>query len=385
VATILRWQRGHTEPGSRMATPHLFSPLRIGSLELANRIVIAPMCQYSAVDGCMSDWHVIHLGHLALSGAALLTIEATAVLPEGRISYGDVGLWSDETEGAIARTLDSVRRWSDMPIAIQLAHAGRKASGEVPWRGGHQLAPDAENGWQTVAPSGIRFASDGFPPVALDRAGMQRVRDAFADSAQRAARLELDAVQLHAAHGYLLHEFLSPLSNQRSDEYGGSLENRMRFPLEVFDAVRDAFPPERAVSVRVSGTDWADGGWDVEQTIAFAQALEARGCTVIHVSSGGLTPAQKIPVGPGYQVPLAREVKRATSMAVVAVGLITEYEQAEAIVATGDADLIGLARAILYDPRWPWHAAAALGARVKAPPQYLRSQPRQYRELFDLG
>jgi 2,4-dienoyl-CoA reductase-like NADH-dependent reductase (Old Yellow Enzyme family) len=196
--------------------------------------------------------------------------------------------------------------------------------------------------------------------------------------------LELDAVQLHAAHGYLLHEFLSPLSNQRSDEYGGTLENRMRFPLEVFEAVREVFPPERTVSVRVSGTDWAPGGWDIEQTVAFAQALEALGCAVIHVSSGGLTPAQQIPVGPGYQVPLAREVKRATSMAVVAVGLITDATQAESIVATGDADLIGLARAILYDPRWPWHAAAELGARVKAPPQYLRSQPRQYRELFSM-
>jgi 2,4-dienoyl-CoA reductase-like NADH-dependent reductase (Old Yellow Enzyme family) len=366
-----------------MHTPHLFTPLRLGDLELANRIVIAPMCQYSAVNGCMTDWHLIHLGHLALSGAALLTIEATAVVPEGRITYADVGLWSDETEGAIARTLESVRRWSDIPIAIQLAHAGRKASGEVPWKGGHQLAPAAPNGWQTEAPSAVRFAADGYAPVALDRAGLRRVRDAFAASAERAARLELDAVQIHAAHGYLLHEFLSPLSNQRSDEYGGSLENRMRFPLEVFDAVRDAFP-SGAVSVRVSGTDWAEGGWDIEQTVAFAQALEARGCAVIHVSSGGLTPAQQIPVGPGYQVPLAREVKRATSMAVVAVGLITEPAQAEAIVATGDADLIGLARAILYDPRWPWHAAAELGARVKAPPQYLRSQPRQYRELFDV-
>ena len=367
-----------------MAPSHLFSPLRIGDLELTNRIVIAPMCQYSAVDGCMTDWHLIHLGHLALSGAALLTIEATAVLPEGRISYADVGLWSDETEGAIARTLDGVRRWSDMPIAIQLAHAGRKASGEVPWKGGAQLAPTSPLGWQTEAPSAIRFAADSYPPVALDRAGLRRVRDAFAESARRAARLELDAVQLHAAHGYLLHQFLSPLSNDRHDEYGGRLENRMRFPLEVFEAVRDAFPAG-AVSVRVSGTDWAEGGWDIEQTVAFAQALEARGCAVIHVSSGGLTPAQTIPVGPGYQVPLAREVKRATSLAVVAVGLITEATQAEAIVATGDADLIGLARAILYDPRWPWHAAAALGARVKAPPQYLRSQPRQYRELFDPG
>jgi len=363
----------------------LFKPLDVGGITLRNRIVIAPMCQYSAVDGCMTDWHLIHLGHLALSGAALLTIEATAVVPEGRISYADVGLWSDETEAAMRRTLDGVRRWSDMPVAIQLAHAGRKASTEVPWKGGGPIAPHAPNGWRTVAPSAIPFQQGADAPVALDDDGLARVRDAFADAARRAARLGLDAVQLHAAHGYLLHEFLSPLSNRRDDAYGGSLENRMRFPLEVFDAVRAAFPAERPVTVRVSGTDWAEGGWDVAQTIAFAQALEARGCAAVHVSSGGLTPRQKIPVGPSYQVPLARAVKAATSMPVVAVGLITEFEQAEAILVTGDADLVAIARAILYDPRWPWHAAAHFGARVKAPPQYLRSQPRQYRDLFDVA
>ena len=366
-----------------MSKSRLFTPLRVGDLELRNRIVIAPMCQYSAVDGCMTDWHLIHLGHLALSGAALLTIEATAVVPEGRISYADVGLYSDATEAAIARTLESVRRWSDIPIAIQLAHAGRKASHEKPWKGAAQIAPHERNGWQTEAPSAIPFDASEHAPTALDRDGLARVRSAFADSARRAARLGLNAVQIHGAHGYLLHEFLSPLSNQRTDEYGGSLENRMRFPLEVFDAVRAAFPAERPVTVRVSGTDWADGGWNVEQTIAFSQALEARGCTAVHVSSGGLAPQQKIPVGPSYQVPLARAVKQATSMPVVAVGLITEFEQAEAILATGDADLIALARAILYDPRWPWHAAAHFGDRVKAPPQYLRSQPRQFRDLFE--
>jgi 2,4-dienoyl-CoA reductase-like NADH-dependent reductase (Old Yellow Enzyme family) len=343
------------------------------------------MCQYSAVDGCMTDWHLIHLGHLALSGAALLTIEATAVVPEGRITYADVGLWSDDTEAAIARTLESVRRWSDIPIAIQLAHAGRKASHEIPWKGGRQLLPSEQNGWQTEAPSALPFESDEHPPVALDRDGLARVRDAFVASARRAARIGIDAVQLHAAHGYLLHEFLSPLSNHRDDEYGGSLENRMRFPLEVFDAVRASFPADRSVSVRVSGTDWADGGWDDEQTVAFAKALEARGCAAIHVSSGGLTPEQKIPVGPGYQVPLARAVKAATSMPVVAVGLITDFDQADAIIASGEADMIALARGILYDPRWPWHAAAHLGAKIRAPKQYLRSQPRQFRELFDEG
>ena len=363
----------------------LFTPFRVGTLELANRIVIAPMCQYSAVDGCMTDWHVIHLGHLALSGAALLTIEATAVLPEGRITYGDVALWNDATEAAIARTLETIRHWSDIPIAIQLAHAGRKASTELPWKGGSQIASDHPNGWQTFAPSAIPFENGQQSPVALDRDGLTRVREAFAEAAHRAARLGVDAVQLHCAHGYLLHEFLSPLSNRRDDEYGGSLENRMRFPLEVFDAVRAAFPADRAVSMRVSGTDWVDGGWDIDQTIAFAQALEARGCAAIHVSSGGLSPSQQIPLGPSYQVPLARAVKKATRIPVIAVGLITEFEQAEAIVGTGDADFIALARTILYNPRWPWHAAAHFGAQVKAPDQYLRSQPRQYRDLFDIG
>ena len=363
----------------------LFTPLEVGGLKLANRIVIAPMCQYSAEDGNMTDWHVIHLGHLALSGAALLTIEATGVTSEGRISYGDTGLWSDENEEAMARVLTSVRRWSDLPIAIQLGHAGRKASTDKPWFGGAQIAPSAENGWQTVAPSPIPFLEGENPPSELDREGLDRIRQAFADAAVRAARLDLAAVQLHGAHGYLLHQFLSPLSNRRTDEYGGSLENRMRFPLEVFDAVRAAFPADRPVTMRISATDWVEGGWDVEQSIEFARALEARGCGAIHVSSGGLDARQQIPVGPSYQVPLAREIKRATGMPVVAVGMITEPEQAEAIVGTGDADMVALARGILYDPRWPWHAAAELGGKVQAPPQYLRSQPRQHRDLFDCG
>lgn len=284
----------------------LFSPLRVGSLELPDRSVVAPMCMYSAEDGKATDWHLIHLGHLALSGAALLMIEATAVLPEGRISPDDLGLWSDETEAALARVIQAVRAYSDIPIGIQLAHAGRKASTRVPWEGGAQLAPGETRGWQTVAPSALPFREREHPPVALDAAGIVSVREAFAEAARRAARIGFDAVQIHAAHGYLLHEFLSPLSNQREDHYGGSLEGRMRFPLEVFEAVRASFPAEKPVSVRVSGTDWVAGGWDVEQTIAFARALEARGCAAIHVSSGGLSPAQRIPVGPSYQVPLAR-------------------------------------------------------------------------------
>jgi len=366
-----------------MTASKLFSTYCIGSLELGNRIIIAPMCQYSAEDGCMTDWHLIHLGQLACSGAACLTIEATAILPEGRITYADVGLWSDETEAAMRRVLSSVRRYSDMPFVIQLAHAGRKASTEVPWKGGRQIRPGASDGWQTVAASALPFLLGENPPVSLEKGELKRICDAFAEAALRAARLDFAAIQIHAAHGYLLHQFLSPLSNVRRDEYGGSLENRLRFPLEVFDAVRASFPADRPVGVRVSGTDWVERGWDIEQTIAFAKALESRGCAAIHVSSGGLSPAQHIPVGPSYQVPLARAVKAATRIPVIAVGLIVDYEQAEAIIGTGDADFIALARTMLYDPRWPWHAAAHFGARVKAPKQYLRSQPRQFPDLFE--
>jgi 2,4-dienoyl-CoA reductase-like NADH-dependent reductase (Old Yellow Enzyme family) len=360
----------------------LFSEFGLPSLKFRNRIVIAPMCQYSAHEGCATSWHLIHLGHLALSGAGLLIIEATAVTPEGRISPDDLGMWSDANEDALARVLSEVRRYSEMPIAIQLAHAGRKASTRVPWEGGKQIKPTEPGGWQTVAPSAVPYSEGEVPPIALDRAGLTSVRAAFADAAMRCARLGLDAIQIHAAHGYLLHEFLSPLSNLRDDEYGGSLQNRMRFPLEVFDAVREAFPRERPVSVRVSGTDWAGGGWDIDQTVVFAKALEEGGCSAIHVSSGGLTPQQRVPIGPGYQVPLARAVKSATKIPTIAVGLITSYEHAEAIIANGDADFVALARGMLYDPRWPWHAAAHLGASVSAPKQYLRSQPSRYPHLF---
>ena len=365
-----------------MLQPRLFAPMQLGDLTLANRIVVAPMCQYSAIDGCLTDWHVIHLGSLALSGAGLLIIEASAVLPDGRISYGDAGLWDDANEAAMARVLGSVRKYSEMPIAIQLAHAGRKASTDLPWAGGKQIAPDAVNGWQTVAPSALAWGEGEAPPVALDAAGMARVREGFAEAARRAERIGIDAIEIHGAHGYLLHEFLSPITNHRTDDYGGSLANRMRFSLEVFDAVRAAFPAGKPVTMRVSGTDWVDGGWDVAQTVELAKALEARGCDAIHVSSGGNSPLQQIPVGPGFQVPLARAVKAAVSMPVIAVGLITDFDQAEAIVGTGDADMVALARTIIYDPHWPWHAAAHLGAKVIAPNQYLRCHTPQAKGLF---
>ena len=363
-------------------TSQLFRPLTLDGLQLPNRIVIAPMCQYSAENGSATDWHLIHLGNLALSGAGLLIIEATAVEPEGRISPDDLGLWSDENEAALGRVLEAVRRHSDMPVGIQLGHAGRKASVHSPWNGSRQRPLD-DRGWQTVAPSGLPMNASDRPPLPLDAEGLKRVREAFVATAKRAVRIGLQMVEIHCAHGYLLHQFLSPLANRRDDAYGGTLENRLRFPLEVYDAVRDAVPSHIPVGVRVSGTDWVEGGWEIEQTIAFAQALKARGVSFVHVSSGGVSPEQKIPLGPGYQVPLARAVKAATGLPTIAVGLITEYEHAEAIVAGGDADMVGLARGILYDPRWPWHAAAHLGASVKAPKQYLRSQPRQLKELFE--
>lgn len=359
----------------------LFTPLSLRSLTLDNRIIIAPMCQYSATDGRASDWHLIHLGNLALSGAGLLILEATAVEPAGRISPGDLGIWDEETEGVLADVIARVRAWSPMPLGVQLAHAGRKASTAVPWKGGSQIAVE-DGGWTTVSASDVPFNPKDRAPLALDAAGLDRVRAAFGAAAARAARAGFDMVEVHAAHGYLLHQFLSPLSNQRTDDYGGSLENRMRFPLEVFDAVRAAFPDDKPVVVRISASDWVEGGWDVEQSVAFVNALKARGLDAIHVSSGGLSMEQKIPLSAGYQVPFAERIKAETGVPTIAVGLITEPAFAEELLVAGKADAIGIARGALYDPRWPWHAAAALGASVHAAPQFLRCQPSGLRQLF---
>ena len=363
--------------------PLLFEPLDIGGLRLPNRIFVAPMCQYSAQDGTPGDWHMIHLGQLALSGAGLLTIEATAVSAEGRITPGDLGLYSDANEAALARILAAVRAHSAIPVAMQIAHAGRKASSQAPWDGGQQIRLGEPGSWPAVAPSALPHNAHENPPLALDEAGLAKVREDFAATARRAARLGIEGLEIHAAHGYLLHEFLSPLSNQRDDDYGGTLAGRMRFPLEVFDAVRESFPAERPVWVRLSASDWVAGGWDIEGAVALTQALKARGCAAVHVSSGGVSSQQAIPLGPGYQVPFAARLKAEVGLPTIAVGLITEPEQAEAILAAGQADAVALARAILYDPRWPWHAAARLGAQVKVPPQYWRSQPREFKDLFE--
>lgn len=366
----------------------LFTPVRLGGLELANRIVIPPMCQYSAQDGLVGDWHLIHYGGLSHSGAGLLVVEATAVTPAGRISPGDLGLWSDETEQAFRDLLSSIRKYSLIPMSVQLAHAGRKASQYKPWEQDGVL-PEDKGGWQTEAPSALAYEQDqsgGVLPTALDRAGCDRVRQAFAQAAVRADRCGFNAIELHMAHGYLMHEFLSPLSNVRGDDYGGSPEKRLRYPLEVFEAVRAAFPADKPVGVRISASDWTPGGWDVQDSCRLAVELRRRGCAYIHVSGGGLSPEQTVAPGPGYQVGMAAQIRASLSggpaMPVIAVGLITQAEQAENIVRSGQADLVAIGRAALFNPHWPWQAARQLGAAVTAPPQYWRSAPYGSANLF---
>jgi NADPH2 dehydrogenase len=359
----------------------LFSPIKLRGLALANRIMVAPMCQYSAENGEANDWHFTHINTLALSGAAMFCIEATHVEAIGRITPGCLGLWNDAAEAALKPILASVRKHSKIAMAMQLAHAGRKGSSHRPWEGG-QLIPVSEGGWQTVGPSAVPHKEGEAAPLALDTAGLARIRDAFVSAARRADRLGIDALELHGAHGYLLHQFLSPIANKRTDQYGGSLQNRMRYPLEVFDAIRAVFPASKPIGVKVSASDWVGGGWDLAQTIEFVKELKKRGVDWIDASSGGVSPLQKIPLSPGYQVPFARGIREATSVTTMAVGLITEATQAEDIVASGKADMVTLARGMLYDPRWGWHAAAELGGQVDAPPQYWRSQPSTQKALF---
>src|ERR1700694_421073 len=357
----------------------LVSPMKLRGLELPNRIMVAPMCQYSAENGEANDWHFTHINSLALSGAAMFCIEATHVDAIGRITPGCLGLWNDATEAALKPILASVRKHSKIAVAMQLAHAGRKGSSHTPWDGG-QLIPISEGGWQTEGPSAVPHKESETPPLALDAAGLARVREAFVAAAKRAERLGIDGLELHCAHGYLLHQFLSPISNRRTDAYGGSLQNRLRFPLEVFDAVRAAFPADKPVGIKVSATDWVEGGWNLEQTIAFVKELQKHKVDWIDVSSGGVSPLQKIPLSPGYQLPFGKAIKEATGVNTMGVGLITDPQHAEEIIESGQADMVALARALLYNPRWPWHAAAQLGSTVEAPPQYWRSQPRSSEE-----
>jgi 2,4-dienoyl-CoA reductase-like NADH-dependent reductase (Old Yellow Enzyme family) len=350
----------------------LFSPMQLRDLTLENRIVVSPMCQYSCENGSANDWHLVNLGHFALSGPALAFFEATHVSPEGRITDRDLGLYSDENEAGMLRVVHFLRRWTRTKIGVQLAHAGRKGSTMPPWEGGGPAAPPHR--YPTVAPSAIAYEEGWQVPNELDAAGLQKIRNDFTAAARRCVSLDVDAIELHFAHGYLAHEFLSPLSNNRSDAYGGALENRLRFPLELFEGVRGVWPENRPLGVRISATDWVEGGWDVDQSVAFVRALKERGCDFVDVSSAGLSPKQKIDLKPGYQVPFASRIKRETGVVTFAVGLITEPLQAEELISRGDADAVVLARGFLRNPRWTWDAADALGGESFVPNQYLRGR-----------
>ena len=351
-----------------------------GPVSLANRIVVAPMCQYSAVNGEATDWHLMHWGNLLNSGAGLFIIEATGVTPEGRITPACLGLWDDRTEAALKDKLSRARKLAPAtPVFIQLAHAGRKASSATPWDGGQLLAVD-QGGWETEAPSAIPQIEGERLPHELTKDELNKMIAAFVTAAERATRIGVEGIELHGAHGYLLHQFLSPISNQRTDEYGGSFENRIRFPLELFKAVRAAY--SGVLGIRISAHDWVEGGWTPEETAEFAVQLKAIGCDYVHISSGGISPLQKIAIGPKYQIPFSKIVKEKSGLPTMAVGLITDPHQAEEILQDGDADLIALARAFLYKPRWAWEAAAALGATVPANERYWRCLPREAQAIF---
>lgn len=353
-----------------MSAPLLFSPLRLRKLTLSNRVVVSPMCQYSAENGSATDWHLMHLGQFAVSGPGLVIVEATAVSPEGRISPDDLGLWSDDNEAALARVLAFCRKYGSSAMGIQLAHAGRKASTSAPWKGD---GPLASGGWETVAPSAIPFGDGWHTPRALDRGGMDKVIQDFVAATQRAHRLGFDLIELHGAHGYLLHEFLSPLSNRRDDRYGGSLENRMRFPLEVFEAMRAVWPSEKPLGVRLSAVDHVPEGLQLEDSVAIAQAFKDRGCDFVDASSGAIAKGIRIETGAGYQLRYAAEIRARTGIPTCAVGMITNAFQAESIVRSGQADLVALARGFLDDPRWVWHAAKLLHAEIPHVAQYARA------------
>ncbi len=352
----------------------LFQPITLRSLTLPNRIVVSPMCQYSAVNGTMNDWHLHHLGWLSMSGSGLLFFEMSDVEPIGRITHGCSGLYSDENEAALKRMVAFCREHGSAKLGIQIAHAGRKASCAPPWEGGRALRAD-ENPWQPVGPSPIATDDKAPVPRELTKDEIKALVRKFADATKRAARIGFDCVELHGAHGYLIHAFLSPVSNQRKDEYGGSLENRMRFTLEVFGAMREVWPQDKPLGIRLSCTDWVEGGWTPEDTVVLVKKLQALGCDWIDCSSGGASKAQKIPLTAGYQVPFSEKVKKETGATTMAVGLITDPKHAEDIVASGKADMVALARGFMWDARWGWHAARALGEKVELPRQYRRAEP----------
>jgi 2,4-dienoyl-CoA reductase-like NADH-dependent reductase (Old Yellow Enzyme family) len=352
--------------------PKLFTPIQLGGITLPNRVVISPMCQYSADDGSMNDWHFTHLGHLAYSGAGLMMIEATHVNREGRITHGCAGLYSDNNEAAMARVIAHCRRLSKNPIGIQVGHAGRKGSSQVPWEG-RQWLDAAHSPWETVAPSALPYGEGWHVPRELTVAEIGNLTKDFVASALRAKRIGFEVFELHSAHGYLLHQFLSPLSNQRKDAYG---KDRMKFPLEVAAAVREVWPKDRALGARISGNDWMEGGLGAEDAVTYGRELKRLGFDYVCVSTGALVTHARIPVAPGYQLPYAEKVKKAVPIAVRAVGMIADAEQAESVVASGQADMVAMARAFLDNPRWVWHAAERFGVKLDAyPPQYDRSRP----------
>jgi 2,4-dienoyl-CoA reductase-like NADH-dependent reductase (Old Yellow Enzyme family) len=351
----------------------LFSPLTIRGITLANRLTVSPMCEYSSIDGFANDWHLVHLGSRAVGGAGLVFTEATAVVPEGRISPEDLGIWKDEHIAPLARITSFIREHGSV-AGMQLAHAGRKASTAAPWEGGKPIGA-AEGGWSPIfAPSAIPFDEGYQTPVALDKAGIRRVVSAFATAAKRALDAGIQVIELHAAHGYLINEFLSPLSNTRTDEYGGSFENRTRILREIVEAVREVWPESLPLFVRISATEWTEGGWDIEQSVELARVIAPLGVDLIDCSSGGNVPKVRIPIGPGYQVPLAEQVRKESSVPTGAVGMITNARQADEIVHSGKADLVFLAREELRDPYFPLHAAKVLGVDMPWPKQYLRAR-----------
>ncbi|UFH53623.1 NADPH dehydrogenase NamA [Spirosoma sp. KNUC1025] len=353
----------------------LFSPISLRSIQLKNRIVVSPMCEYSSEDGFSNDWHLVHLGSRAVGGAGLIITEATAVSPEGRISPDDLGIWKDEHIDGLKRITQFIQQHGSV-AGIQLAHAGRKASHRRPWEGGNAIFPDEPRGWQTVAPSDIPFQGDGPVPTALTDQGIEKVLADFQIAAKRALTAGFQVIEIHAAHGYLIHQFLSPLSNQRTDAYGGSFDNRIRLLLEVVERVQVVWPEHLPLFVRISATDWTEGGWTADDSVALAAVLKNKGVDVIDCSTGGNVASAKIPVGPGYQVPFAERIRQETGILTGAVGLITSAEQAEVILSDGQADLIIMARELLRDPYFPLHAAHALGDDVKWPVQYERAKPR---------
>ncbi|WP_075322896.1 NADH:flavin oxidoreductase/NADH oxidase [Acidithiobacillus albertensis] len=353
----------------------LFTPWTLRSITLRNRIVVAPMCQYSTPDGVAGDWHMVHLGSRAVGGAGLVMAEASAVSPEGRISPRDLGIWNDSQAEALAPIVRFMKKQGAI-AAIQIAHAGRKASTQAPFAGGAPIAPDAEQGWQPYGPSPLPFSPAHTVPEAMTAQDIEKVRKDFVAATQRALHAGFEVLELHMAHGYLLHSFLSPISNHRDDAYGGSLENRMRLPLEITDAVRAVWPDHLPLWVRISATDWVPGGWDLEQSVALAKQLQARAVDVIDCSSGGMTPDAVIPAGPGFQTPFAQQIRQQTGLPTVAVGLITEAMQAEHILLTEQADGIALARELLRNPYWPLHAARELGVDLPWPEQYDRAKLR---------